>query len=746
MLRRGNQQRGAARQPTYARSPAAVGTPPTAGGGSGGDVMRMLSDAAARQFWEKYFGSDREVEWSFFWESLQAEYSAILDEYTDRESEMLLKAFIDSNQNDSVSVLELNKMSKDSGMVKGLTEFFKKADGGEKPVILDTRARKFWNKYIGRDKKYDVLELWEALTQEFDHLLVDADMINAEKSFMKQIDLNRNGSITNIEFNTWTRKKGLEAMMKEVVNESKHVWHDDEDGQWGESEAAKRYRREEEKYVAIEREEREASREMRHDKYRQHDQRRDRRDDRSRYDDSDEDNYRRRHSDDTGRRGGRDSSTVRRRDQYSDESDEKDTRRRNRQPDRGRVAQSSAVESDEDDFEKALAARIAREEEEMKESEMRREKQRDLDRQRNDRQRDASKQERQADILRSRREMMQKQEQEDARRKEEMETEARNARWAEADAKFKAQANKRLAKIEEIEKKMKIEDPLRFSCLTLKGHEGAITGMSLCGDRLCTSSIDKTIKVWDVDKQKVKKTLTGHTSRVNSVASDSKSIITGSRDGTVHIWDLRTGEITDTEPSEQVAISYVAMGTVPRHATIGRQDGEIRLLDMRTPITVVRTFFGHTGAITGLDFNGDMLASSSADGTARVWDFGTGTCIHTLKGHYSDVSSVQLDEAKIVTGSYDETIRYWDLASGKCRQKTLFPLGMVSSIRVDGSELIAGSLCNNVNVYDSTTGELRYTLGGRDGHTQGVNSVLAHKGQVYSCSNDMTAKVWTLLD
>ena len=38
-------------------------------------------------------------------------------------------AFIDSNQNDLVSVLELNKMSKDSGMVKGITDFFKKQDG-----------------------------------------------------------------------------------------------------------------------------------------------------------------------------------------------------------------------------------------------------------------------------------------------------------------------------------------------------------------------------------------------------------------------------------------------------------------------------------------------------------------------------------------------------------------------------------------------------------------------------------------
>jgi len=33
-------------------------------------------------------------------------------------------------------------------------------------------------------------------------------------------------------------------------------------------------------------------------------------------------------------------------------------------------------------------------------------------------------------------------------------------------------------------------------------------------------------------------------------------------------------------------------------------------MDMRTPITIVRTFFGHTGAITGLDFNGGKQFSA----------------------------------------------------------------------------------------------------------------------------------------
>jgi len=350
-------------------------------------------------------------------------------------------------------------------------------------------------------------------------------------------------------------------------------------------------------------------------------------------------------------------------------------------------------------------------------------------------------------MLNERKARIAKQQEDDTARKEEAAQAAKEAQWSEAEARRNQQHTKRMGRLAELDQKFKIEDEHRYAVMTLKGHEGWVTGLAFSGERLVTCSTDKTVRVWDVDKQRVKKTMTGHTSRINAIAADNRNILSGSQDGNINVWDVRTGEISDTEPTEDgVAISSLSLGTVPKHAMIGRADGEIRLLDLRSPITVVRTFFGHSGPITCLDFNNDMMASSSVDGTAKVWDFGTGTAIHTLKGHFLDVTSVVLCEDKVVTGSMDETIRYWDLASGKCRQKMMFNLGMVSSLALDGPELVAGSLCNRINVYDSTTGEQRYCLGGKDGHEKSVRGVTVKNGQVYSCSNDMTAKVWTLLD
>ena len=136
-------------------------------------------------------------------------------------------------------------------MLKGLKDFYKKAEGElhlrpldaqcsvlgasgsmDRPVILDPAARKFWKKYMERDKKVDVFFLWESLVQDFGHIMGEVDMVQAERSFTDVIDKNRNENVTNIEFNSWTRKLGLEASFKQILDNSKSNWQDDRDGQW----------------------------------------------------------------------------------------------------------------------------------------------------------------------------------------------------------------------------------------------------------------------------------------------------------------------------------------------------------------------------------------------------------------------------------------------------------------------------------------------------------------------------------
>ncbi len=72
---------------------------------------------------------------------------------------------------------------------------------------------------------------------------------------------------------------------------------------------------------------------------------------------------------------------------------------------------------------------------------------------------------------------------------------------------------------------------------TLKGHAEMVTSLWLEGSILYSGSMDKTIKLWDVDdKFTLLATLSGHKNNVYSMFYTNKSLYTGSWDRSVKIW------------------------------------------------------------------------------------------------------------------------------------------------------------------------------------------------------------------
>ena len=62
-----------------------------------------------------------------------------------------------------------------------------------------------------------------------------------------------------------------------------------------------------------------------------------------------------------------------------------------------------------------------------------------------------------------------------------------------------------------------------------------------------------------------------------------------------------------------------------------------------------------------------QLASSSYDGTIRMWNVLTGACDMTLKAHDKPVKTIiQLDDSRLCSCSYDKTIKIWDMNASKC--------------------------------------------------------------------------------
>lgn len=96
---------------------------------------------------------------------------------------------------------------------------------------------------------------------------------------------------------------------------------------------------------------------------------------------------------------------------------------------------------------------------------------------------------------------------------------------------------------------------------------------------------------------------------------------------------------------------------------------EIRLIASEAQSRgIARVLRGHTKTICTVRFfpNDDALATTSDDGTVRIWDLKTGTS-RILQGHKDETWALKIHEdgRRFATSSLDHDIRIWDADTGK---------------------------------------------------------------------------------
>lgn len=75
---------------------------------------------------------------------------------------------------------------------------------------------------------------------------------------------------------------------------------------------------------------------------------------------------------------------------------------------------------------------------------------------------------------------------------------------------------------------------------------------------------------------------------------------------------------------------------------------------------------GHTAELSNCiwNFECSMVATSSLDTTARVWDLRNLKCVHAITGHKDEVLDICFDYTgkRLATASSDCTIKIWDVS------------------------------------------------------------------------------------
>ena len=145
-----------------------------------------------------------------------------------------------------------------------------------------------------------------------------------------------------------------------------------------------------------------------------------------------------------------------------------------------------------------------------------------------------------------------------------------------------------------------------------------------------------------------------------------------------------------------------------------------------------------------LSEDGQHVLTSSADGTAVLWDARTGQKLRTFAGHDS-VDSVALsgDGTRALTGHRDETAILWDARTGQKLRTFAGHTQLVSSVALsgDGQHVLTGSWDKTAILWGARTGEKVRTFAG---HKDRVSSVaLSRDGRfVVTCSDDCTTRIW----
>lgn len=134
----------------------------------------------------------------------------------------------------------------------------------------------------------------------------------------------------------------------------------------------------------------------------------------------------------------------------------------------------------------------------------------------------------------------------------------------------------------------------------------------------------------------------------------------------IQVWSVRNQQ---TLLSFGGATGYIALAWSPdgtRLLSGGDSTNVISLWDALAGRPLA-SYSGHTNYVTGLAWSpkGQMFASSSADGTVRVWA-STGSLIYVYTGHSGGVTALAWspDSRRIASASDDTTVQLWDATTG----------------------------------------------------------------------------------
>ena len=262
-----------------------------------------------------------------------------------------------------------------------------------------------------------------------------------------------------------------------------------------------------------------------------------------------------------------------------------------------------------------------------------------------------------------------------------------------------------------------------------EAHRECVYTIQHCGRYLVSGSRDKTIRVWDLDSQRlVKGPLYGHHGSVLCLQFDAREeedvIISGSSDTDVIIWKFSTGEQVrkirhaHSEPILNLKFDHRYLVTCSKDKTIKvwsrqlleatNQDFPMAAVARREKATV---FPSH---IINLAHSQELINEGRLASTVQLDTVPAYSLLMSFKGHDAAVNAIQLFGDQIVSASGDRKIKIWNVRTGVCDQTIHGHNKGIACVQYDGRRIVSGSSDNSVKIFDRTGAEVACLLGHQD--------------------------------